>query len=386
VNDNIFYVKTDFVRQLAEWYHREQMDLLEVAKSESWGPRYEVHKPFSMDRVTRHFKELIEKAFWASLRAEESRYHSFVLEYSRPHPASAREHSFYFNEPLQLNARVLSKLAPALEYKQTMIVWPTTARTHGQGELRIWGFAPRPGSWGLAPTERFSDPLLKVIGPGQIVFAVCAGIKAAITPQTAETVNEFNLRESSPFLYKVIPKTPDYFMVERSRKSDLEKIAITMRAHGHGGILLIVPNEGTSWKNSIDMKRLTFSPPHEGIKTLLKERDKLLMQFSDGRLLKSKELADVLDKVAQALDSIGQLTAIDGATLVKQDGTVLGFGAKIEIKAPDKSNPAGWGDPNKETKVRVWEPFEGHEPEPKPVCLKCGGETDTNPLRNSSLN
>jgi hypothetical protein len=94
-------------------------------------------------------------------------------------------------------------------------------------------------------------------------------------------------------------------------ESVLSQLAIAIRAHGHGGSLLIVPRHSHEWRESI-IRPVTYSvmPPYSEISMLLKQED-------PGPALRA------------AIEAIAGFTAVDGATIISEDFDLMAFGAKI---------------------------------------------------------
>ena len=110
------------------------------------------------------------------------------------------------------------------------------------------------------------------------------------------------------------------FDTNRSKDSPvnvLVLIAASMRAHGRGGTLLVVPANTTEWKTSIVSPVLySVSPPFAGLSDLLARQSTM-------------ESPDWEEDLRRAVDALAGLTAVDGATLVDDRYELLAFGAKI---------------------------------------------------------
>jgi hypothetical protein len=91
-----------------------------------------------------------------------------------------------------------------------------------------------------------------------------------------------------------------------------------MRAHGHGGSLLVVPTGTDTWKRSI-VHPLQYSvrPGYSALADLLRQNNQ---DLDENRWVNA---------VRKAVDTVAGLTAVDGATIVNENYEVLGFGAKI---------------------------------------------------------
>lgn len=322
-DNNTFALNRSFLREILERYHEIETDAFEFAKENaSFARAYKVRKPFSRRRIQGHVRKLLAVSFWASLKKEEGRHHQFAVVYAPPpDPKSVSNDYVVFNPRLAFDAEILAKLAPALESTHTLRVWPKL-REAGKDELEIWGFA-RPS---------VGPPLLvKAIEPGQIILWISDMWKARIT-ERAELVEvgvyadifsgvQPNYRAQSDSTAEV-----EKIVKEQSRP-DLERIAVAMRAHGHGGILLVIPDANTRWGDSIDMGKFRFSP-YEKFKTDLVNRDEAVGQFASGTI--ANDFHSPFERMVQSIKSIAQFTAVDGATIITPDRVLLGFGAKIK--------------------------------------------------------
>lgn len=137
-----------------------------------------------------------------------------------------------------------------------------------------------------------------------------------------------------------------------SRNSDLGDILLNMFSHGNGGTILLVPKETDNWSESIQQpvlyKCLTsyqdkrISEKYSIIENYLEKRMKPLagktLKDKIRGLLTSNKSDEALNSkfslnerhAKEALLDIGNLTKIDGATILAQDFEVLAFGARIK--------------------------------------------------------
>ena len=121
----------------------------------------------------------------------------------------------------------------------------------------------------------------------------------------------------------------------------LVQLAVSMRAHGRGGSLLVVPPGSDAWRESIVQPiPYAVSPP-------FRELAELMRETGAGRQ------ADVWqDALRETVDAIAGLTAVDGAAIITDSYELLAFGAKIQRRR---------GSPPVES-VTVTEPIEGGVP------------------------
>jgi hypothetical protein len=96
------------------------------------------------------------------------------------------------------------------------------------------------------------------------------------------------------------------------------QLAASMRAHGRGGSLLVVPQGSVAWRESI-VWPVPYSvvPPFSELAALMRqdatERNKRLWQ----------------EALIDAVEITAGLTAVDGATVISDQYELLAFGAKI---------------------------------------------------------
>jgi len=118
----------------------------------------------------------------------------------------------------------------------------------------------------------------------------------------------------------------------------LVQLAVSMRAHGRGGLLLVVPAGSDSWRESI-VQPLPYavSPPFAELARL----NAAAPPGTDWRIWQ--------DMQGRAVDELGGLTAVDGAMVLTDRYELLGFGAKISRRKG--RSPV--------ERVRLTEPVEG---------------------------
>jgi hypothetical protein len=118
----------------------------------------------------------------------------------------------------------------------------------------------------------------------------------------------------------------------------LVQLAVSMRAHGRGGALLVVPSDAESWRESIvHPMSYAVSPPFAVLVELMRETE------DERRRHRWQEAW------GRAVDAVAGLTAVDGATILTDRYELLGFGAKIARRK---------GSPQVE-QMTVTEPIEG---------------------------
>src|SRR5215213_2702922 len=253
---------------------------------------------------------IINATFWASFRPEEGRFPKISLAYLPPEQAGQ---PMVFEHPLPLNAGVLRKLAPAVERPEIHLgVWE-----HG-GELKVWG-ATR-----TIPSYCF---VLEDIEPGLLVvkhrrldgFGKYANV-AVLKGEQVKIVDEkgTSLPDCPSLLKALLAFTAAAANGPHHSLNVLVQLAASMRAHGHGGSLLVVPAGNEVWRESIAQPVLySVTPAFAALSALLRKE----VDEEDRRPWESA--------VRRAVDTIAGLTAVDGATVINDKYELLAFGAKI---------------------------------------------------------
>ena len=275
---------------------------------------------------------VVDAAFWASLRHEEG----FSPRISLALASSAScECPLLFDKALALTPAALAHLAPAVERPGIHLgVWPTA-----EGQLQMWG------------TTRGIPAfcaVIEVIAPGVLVFKhrhVDDNVKyvnmAVLDGDEVKIVDEGVAAPSNcPQLVAFLLG----FQSRTSRKKSgtaLVQLAVSMRAHGRGGLLLIVP-DNAKWQSSVALPiAYAINPPY----TVLAESLRVSQEKGDGHARD--------EAVRLAVEHVTGLTAVDGATVLNTSYDVLAFGAKIIRREGSEQVE----------RALMREPIEGREPE-----------------------
>lgn len=265
-------------------------------------------------------ESLVDAAFWASVRREEGYVPKISLAFLPPLPEVM---PLVFERPLSLDPTALTRLAAAVERPGIHLgVWPAVARTSAghapaaDGRLEVWGTTH------AIPPFCF---VVEVIAAGLLVLkhrpreesrkfvnvAVLEGDRIKIVDEAASRIADCPSVLTSMIGF-------DTQEASDGSTSILVQIALSMRRHGRGGIMLVVPSESETWRDSIvQPMNYAVSPPHVELADLV----------SAGRGdLEKHEWQETVDR---AVDAIAGLTAVDGATVMTSRYAVLAFGAKI---------------------------------------------------------
>jgi hypothetical protein len=96
------------------------------------------------------------------------------------------------------------------------------------------------------------------------------------------------------------------------------QLAVSMRAHKHGGLLLVVPSDNDNWRESI-IHPISYavSPAFSGLADLMREK------------VNKQNLVLWQEEFNREVEKVAGLTAVDGATIINDKNELLAFGAKI---------------------------------------------------------
>jgi len=251
---------------------------------------------------------LIDAAFWASLQREEGYVPEISLAYLPPERAV---HPLRLASPLPLGPRALARLAPAVERPGIHLgVWP-----RGDG-LAVWGTTRE------VPSFCF---VVEVLAPGLLVVkhrvredsakfqnvAVLEGDRVKLIAPPGPEVTEH-----SPLLNTLV--APELSDSTDEADDVLLRLAVSMRSHRRGGLLLIVPSGTDGWRESVlDPITYAVAPPFRELADLVSEAAAAGPAFA-----RDEDLDD-------AIDAVAGLTAVDGATVLSDRLEVLAFGAKV---------------------------------------------------------
>src|SRR5262245_21780253 len=204
---------------------------------------------------------LIEAAFWASLRREEGKTPRISLALVAPERAL---HPLRFEQPMALEPAMLAKLAPAVERPGIHLgVW------NGHGSFQVWGttrdlpplcLVVEVVTSGLLVVKYRSEPFGKFVN-----VAVLEGDQIKIVDEHGGAVVPDCPALVNSWLGAVEHMTNGHFA------NILVQLAASMRAHGRGGALLVVPSDTEGWRESVVAPVLySISPPFSELAALVR--------------------------------------------------------------------------------------------------------------------
>ena len=277
---------------------------------------------------------LIDAAFWASLRREENYIPKISLAFVRPDTTA---HPMRFEQPLPLSPAALVKVAPAVERAGIHL------GVHRDGaELMVWGTIR---AIPMSIVVEVAAPGLLVVKhhrggeSGKFVnVAVLEGDRVKVVDESASS-----LPDCPPLLTSLLGfDSPASWLAAPDSVNILVQLAVSMRAHGRGGLLLIVPTRSDAWQDSI-VRPIPYAvvPAFDELAHVSREP------------VETRRTRPWQERMHRVVEAVAGLTAVDGATVLTKEYELVAFGAKIARRK---------GSPQVE-QVTVTEPVEGDVPQ-----------------------
>ena len=272
-------------------------------------------------------ESIVDAAFWASVRREEGYIPKISLAFLRP---LAEIRPLIFEKPFPLEPSALTRLAAAVERPGIHLgVWPAKVGSLSDPTSQHWLGGPPSRTaplmvWG---TTHMIPPfcfVVEVIAPGLLVLkhrprnesrkfvnvAVLEGNQVKIVDERASRIADCPALLTSMLGFDATMMNDDALNVQ-------VQLALSMRRHGRGGILLIVPSGSDAWRQSI------VHPIKYTVQPAFCELTDLLAQH--GGMVDH----EWMEATTRAIDAMASLTAVDGATVMTSNYELLAFGAKI---------------------------------------------------------
>lgn len=340
---------------------------------------------------TEVFQLLVDTAFHASFMTEEKRRPGFRLLYCSPDDLKPTQelpsflHSFLHNRsrtitmpsPRPFTVSELNRIAPAADLTRFLIcVCPKKEKSN---MLHIWGLLDVGESWwkfihhesprGISPPNFLT---ITSTSPGELSLSVSGNILLTLkngelfyplnSPIRSGPISKF-LDPSRQCLYdqtiqelktdKWNYEGPDDNYPRRFYNFFLERLLYNIRYHGHGGTLIVVPEEigfddsrltdrilikyGTNYDyawGSLVRSLVNHRRYYDLYFSLNNEKKELTLEaFKECSLLENEK--DYIDEeIRDIAKSIASLTSVDGALVITTQFKVLGFGGEIVAVSP----------------------------------------------------
>jgi hypothetical protein len=247
---------------------------------------------------------VIDAAFRVSLRREEGYIPRLSLAILAPEDAVQ---PLVFDEALPLTPGSLARVSPAV------------ARSRLQ--VAVWRLGDQLRAWGTVRSIPLACCVIEVVAPGLLVvkhgprersrkFVNVAVLEGDLIKMVGDRVSA--TIDGSALVSALLGSTPGLDSVDV-----LQELAVSMRAHGHGGTLLVVPGDGDAWRESV-----VHPMPYA-----VTPRFSALAELARGPGGERRRREWETD-LSAAVEVIAGLTAVDGATVITDQYELIAFGAK----------------------------------------------------------
>lgn len=244
---------------------------------------------------------LIDTAFWASLRREEGYEPKISLAFVPPDLASDR---LMFHHTQRFTPYNLVKLSPA-------VVQPGI-------HLGVWMEGDNFYLWGTIHEVPTHAMVVEVVEAGLLVVKQKHRLHAQKFVNVAVLKgNQIKVIEDNHWGLTDCPGTLSALLGFSHAQDDqseniLVQLALAMRRHGRGALLLVVPSNSTAWLHSI-VKPINYLVEPQAMVPASEKTD----------------LATDREMLHKMINAVGGYSAIDGATVITEDHRLLAFGAKV---------------------------------------------------------
>ena len=251
---------------------------------------------------------MIDAAFWASLRREEGMQPKISLAFL------TRDEAVYpliLERPIPLDPASLTRLSAVVERRGVHL-----GVAYQDNELAVWGMVrtiPK-----FCCVVEVAEPGLLVIkhhrGEAQAKFvnvAVLQGDSVKVIDEHASSLPDCPSLLTSLLAF-------DSPSTWAGNVNVLVQLAVSMRAHGRGGVLLVVPEGSDTWRHSI------IHPPTYAVSPPFNELAMLAAGPGDGVSQRAWR-----EELNRSVAAVASLTAVDGATVITSGFHLLAFGAKV---------------------------------------------------------
>lgn len=263
--------------------------------------------------------QALQVALWSSVLRYEGRATTFTINLR---PGTIPSRVMPLQKPIELTAAQLLKLS--------------TATTSGVSAVHVGPGAERLEIFGIDTVlDNVSPVRIEIRAPTTIAVKAADATVAFISGNSAELID---LDVHAKYFFIDGP-FPTESISDQDRERRFFDIARAMHRNGHGGILLVLTSNASAPSSnglgSLETQYLLTTPFH-GLRDIDAEEAEIFSAMqatksgSEARGLFSRLRAAELLHL-QYISSLACTTAVDGATVVSNEGSLLAFGCKVTL-------------------------------------------------------
>ena len=288
-------------------------------------------------------KEIVETAFWASLKKEEEQPITFSLvllgrKFAKNSLKAGRSQLIMsFDEPVNLSVESLVKLAPAFSPKLTSLIVSPVG--DDKKTYEIWGamfFSPFSSLFEEIPVQIgnqiFSRPdafMVTATSPGSLIVSRANSQIGRLFPGkfVRATPTPFNSYAMGNLLIKLIENDVGFKNYRNSYwhlfRASLDFLLSESSQRGHGASIVILPTSSIDDINRSISSKISFS------------ESLMIEELINGPLKVSEQPEATLLKLGyykrlhERISTLAQLSCIDGALIISGTFEVVAFGTKL---------------------------------------------------------
>ena len=313
-------------------------------------------------------EQILSTVYQATLLREEERPVTFRLIVGSPRSFAPDAgppfglHRLVFTQPRALTEHELRRLSPAAKYHRSLIGIDKDA----DGEYVIWGILQSGPRWldsvrggrRSNPTLPAAKLVVRATGPGRVAVASGSVTLGALRGgSVSASTNDLFDSKWLPAMFRRERAEIDVLHGEaRSASAEpwaelgedltrmlsqqmVKRIIATMRSIHHGGMLVLLPSEGTEevMRGVLDLKyAFEDAEPRRRFRTLILAVMRSLAETHSERVgwsaygsSDSRALASLDEAVFEVSHLIAGLADVDGAVVMNKRFEVFGFGCEI---------------------------------------------------------
>jgi hypothetical protein len=325
---------------------------------QSWN-KYLPKRPLPPTSQLSTFFDVVLRASLMTEEGRRTRLRAAMMNFTdvNEHCNASGAHLVQLSRERSFNPAEMTRLAPALDSAQSIILVRTAK--HQDTKLEIWGILSETSDWLRIVQD---ETRVHCDAPPDALTITCLGpgtLQLSRRGYPLAVYSDGKVGLPGPILVNIQP-LKDFFngprrecteaakrhAREQKKRKDIEndageytsvvgRILRNIAAHGHGGTLLIVPDElEADDTRLLDRMQLKYQCPYDKCWELLVRKVVKLKACRTWRDCQRVELDQGTRRLDESIAFIARNSCVDGAVIITTHFRLLGFGAEIIAKSP----------------------------------------------------